>query len=155
MNIKYMSLLSTDCFVLIFFVQGARCIVRRPNYPSVAATYGPIHPNPNLNLMAVGLSPTHVGGLEGPDYIFVAGLPNFFTEAQIRELLETFDALRGFDLVKDVVFCVYWDVSATDIAFEVLNGIKIGNKMLTVMRANQGTTQPKSEQENVLLGFDL
>ncbi|CAN4123589.1 unnamed protein product [Withania somnifera] len=141
--------------------EGAPCKVRRPSdyNPSLAATLGPSQPNPNLNLAAVGLSPGSAGGLEGPDRIFVGGLPYYFTEAQIRELLESFGPLRGFDLVKDretgnskgYAFCVYQDVSVTDIACAALNGIKMGDKTLTVRRANQGTTQPKPEQESVLL----
>ena len=31
-----------------------------------------------------------LGGAEGPDRIFVGGLPYYFTEVQIRELLESF-----------------------------------------------------------------
>jgi len=135
--------------------------VRRPSdyNPSLAATLGPSQPNPNLNLSAVGLAPGSAGGLEGPDRIFVGGLPYYFTESQIRELLESFGPLRGFDLVKDretgnskgYAFCVYQDLSVTDIACAALNGIKMGDKTLTVRRANQGTNQPKPEQENVLL----
>ncbi|XP_061949607.1 splicing factor U2af large subunit B isoform X1 [Populus nigra] len=141
--------------------EGAPVKVRRPSdyNPSLAATLGPSQPNPNLNLAAVGLTPGSAGGLEGPDRIFVGGLPYYFTEAQIRELLESFGALRGFDLVKDretgnskgYAFCVYQDLSVTDIACAALNGIKMGDKTLTVRRANQGTNQPKPEQENVLL----
>ncbi|KAG9136059.1 hypothetical protein Leryth_021280 [Lithospermum erythrorhizon] len=141
--------------------EGAPVKVRRPSdyNPSLAATLGPSQPNPNLNLAAVGLSPGSAGGLEGPDRIFVGGLPYYFTEAQIRELLESFGSLRGFDLVKDretgnskgYAFCVYTDTSVTDIACAALNGIKMGDKTLTVRRANQGTAQPNPEQENVLL----
>ncbi|XP_021300987.1 LOW QUALITY PROTEIN: splicing factor U2af large subunit B [Herrania umbratica] len=140
--------------------EGAPVKVRRPSdyNPSLAATLGPSQPNPNLNLAAVGLSPGSAGGLEGPDRIFVGGLPYYFTEAQIRELLESFGPLRGFDLVKDretgnskgYAFCVYQDLSVTDIACAALNGIKMGDKTLTVRRANQGTTQPKPEQESIL-----
>ncbi|KAF8406403.1 hypothetical protein HHK36_008490 [Tetracentron sinense] len=141
--------------------EGAPVKVRRPSdyNPSLAATLGPSQPNPNLNLAAVGLTPGSAGGLEGPDRIFVGGLPYYFAEAQIRELLESFGPLRGFDLVKDretgnskgYAFCVYHDLSVTDIACAALNGIKMGDKTLTVRRANQGTSQPKPEQENVLL----
>ncbi|KAL8050964.1 hypothetical protein ABFX02_06G114700 [Erythranthe guttata] len=141
--------------------EGAPVKVRRPSdyNPSLAATLGPSQPNPDLNLAAVGLSPGSSGGLEGPDRIFVGGLPYYFTEAQIRELLESFGPLRGFDLVKDretgnskgYAFCVYQDLSVTDIACAALNGIKMGDKTLTVRRANQGTTQPKPEQESVLM----
>ncbi|KAK0604222.1 hypothetical protein LWI29_013302 [Acer saccharum] len=141
--------------------EGAPVKVRRPSdyNPSLAATLGPSQPNPNLNLGAVGLTPGSAGGLEGPDRIFVGGLPYYFTEAQIRELLESFGPLRGFDLVKDretgnskgYAFCVYQDLSVTDIACAALNGIKMGDKTLTVRRANQGANQPKPEQESVLL----
>ncbi|GJZ10290.1 splicing factor U2af large subunit B [Tanacetum coccineum] len=130
--------------------EGARVKVRRPSdyNPSLAATLGPSQPNPNLNLGAVNLTP---GGLEGPDRIFVGGLPYYFTDAQVRELLESFVALRGFNLVKDretgnskgYTFYVYQDLSVTDIASVALNGIKMGDKTLTVRRANQGQTQPK------------
>ncbi|XP_024020631.1 splicing factor U2af large subunit A isoform X3 [Morus notabilis] len=141
--------------------EGAPVKVRRPSdyNPSLAATLGPSLPNPNLNLAAVGLTPGSAGGLEGPDRIFVGGLPYYFTEAQIKELLESFGPLRGFDLVKDretgnskgYAFCVYQDLSVTDIACAALNGIKMGDKTLTVRRANQGANQPKPEQESVLL----
>ncbi|XP_026400592.1 splicing factor U2af large subunit B-like isoform X3 [Papaver somniferum] len=141
--------------------EGAPVKVRRPSdyNPSLAATLGPSQPSQLLNLAAVGLSPGSAGVLEGPDCIFVGGLPYYFTEVQIRELLESFGPLRGFDLVKDretgnskgYAFCVYQDVSVTDIACAALNGIQMGDKTLTVRRANQGTTQPRPEQENVLL----
>ncbi|KAM7264976.1 hypothetical protein ACFE04_002659 [Oxalis oulophora] len=140
---------------------GAPVKVRRPSdyNPSLAATLGPSQPNPNLNLGAVGLTLGSAGGLEGPDRIFVGGLPYYLTEDKIRELLEAFGQLRGFDLVKDretgnskgYAFCVYQDLSVTDIACAALNGIKMGEKTLTVRRANMGTNQPKPEQENVLL----
>ncbi|KAE8664236.1 Splicing factor U2af large subunit B [Hibiscus syriacus] len=140
--------------------EGAPVKVRRPSdyNPSLAATLGPSQPSPNLNLAAVGLSPGSAGGLEGPDRIFVGGVPYYFTEVQIRELLESFGPLRGFDLVKDretgnskgYAFCIYQDLSVTDIACAALNGIKMGDKTLTVRRANQGTTQPKAEQESIL-----
>ncbi|KAL5557256.1 hypothetical protein UlMin_039492 [Ulmus minor] len=140
--------------------EGAPVKVRRPSdyNPSLAATLGPSQPNPNLNLAAVGLTPGSAGGLEGPDRIFVGGLPYYFTEAQIKELLESFGPLRGFDLVKDretgnskgYAFCVYQDLAVTDIACAALNGIKMGDKTLTVRRANQGANQPKPEQESIL-----
>ncbi|KAL9231854.1 hypothetical protein vseg_007022 [Gypsophila vaccaria] len=140
--------------------EGTPVKVRRPSdyNPALAATLGPSQPNPNLNLAAVGLTPGSAGGLEGPDRIFVGGVPYYFTESQIRELLESFGPLRGFDLVKDretgnskgYAFCVYSDPSVTDVACAALNGIKMGDKTLTVRRANQGTVQPNPDQEVVL-----
>lgn len=135
--------------------------VRRPSdyNPSLAAALGPSQPNPELNLAAVGLSLGAAGALEGPDRIFVGGLPYYFTESQIRELLESFGPLRGFNLVKDretgnskgYAFCVYQDPAVTDIACAALNGIKMGDKTLTVRRAIQGAAQPRPEQETILL----
>ncbi|CAH2051322.1 unnamed protein product [Thlaspi arvense] len=140
--------------------QGAPVKVRRPSdyNPSLAATLGPSHPIPNLNLAAVGLTPGASGALEGPERLFVGGLPYQIPEPQIRELLESLGALKGFDLVKDretgnskgYAFCAYQDPAVTDVACAALNGISMGDKTLTVRRANQGTTQ-KPEQESVLL----
>lgn len=45
-------------------------------------------------MLNLDLSGSAVGGAEGPDRIFVGGLPYYFTEAQIRELLQSF----GYDL---------------------------------------------------------
>ncbi|KAK9267249.1 hypothetical protein L1049_009671 [Liquidambar formosana] len=140
--------------------EGVSVRVRRPTdyNPSLAAALGPSQPSPHLNLAAVGLAPGAIGGAEGPDRIFVGGLPYYFTEAQIRELLESFGPLRGFDLVKDrdtgnskgYGFCVYQDPAVTDIACGALNGLKMGDKTLTVRRATVSSGQVKSEQENIL-----
>lgn len=136
--------------------EGAPVKVRRPTdyNASQAALLGPTQPNPNLNLAAVGLT------REGPaDRIFVGGLPYYLTETQIKELLETFGPLRVFELVKDqttgnskgYAFCVYQDLAVTDTACAALNGIKMGEKTLTVRRANQGATQPRADQLEGLL----
>ncbi|XP_024982811.1 splicing factor U2af large subunit B-like isoform X2 [Cynara cardunculus var. scolymus] len=140
--------------------EGVSVRVRRPTdyNPSLAATLGPSQPNPNLNLAAAGLTPGGIGGAEGPDRIFVGGLPYYFTEVQIRELLESFGPLRGFDLVKDrdtgnskgYGFCVYEDQAATDVACAALNGLKMGDKTLTVRRATISSGQMKTEQETIL-----
>ncbi|OVA13223.1 RNA recognition motif domain [Macleaya cordata] len=138
--------------------EGVSVRVRRPTdyNPSLAAALGPSQPSPLLNLAAVGLTLGATGGAEGPDRIFVGGLPYYFTEAQIRELLESFGSLRGFDLVKDrdtgnskgYGFCVYQDPAVTDIACAALNGLKMGDKTLTVRRATASTGQ--ANQDNIL-----
>ncbi|XP_026422320.1 splicing factor U2af large subunit A-like isoform X1 [Papaver somniferum] len=137
---------------------GVSCRVRRPTdyNPSLAAALGPSQPSPLLNLAAVGLTLGATGGAEGPDRVFVGGLPYYFTDAQIRELLESFGSLRGFDLVKDrdtgnskgYGFCVYQDPAVTDIACAALNGLKMGDKTLTVRRATASIGQ--ANQDNIL-----
>jgi splicing factor U2AF 65 kDa subunit len=54
--------------------EGAPVKVRRPTdyNPSLAAALGPSQSNPNLNVAAVGLTGS-VGGLDGPDHVFVLG----------------------------------------------------------------------------------
>ncbi|XP_059644537.1 splicing factor U2af large subunit B-like [Cornus florida] len=112
---------------------------------------------------AVELTPESAGGLEGPFCIFVGGLPYHFTEAQIRDLLESFGPLQGFHLVKDrdtgnskgSAFCVYQDLSVTDIAVCSLKGLKIGDKTLVVRRANECATQLKPEQDYALQQITL
>ncbi|KAH8947957.1 hypothetical protein BDL97_11G072100 [Sphagnum fallax] len=140
--------------------EGVSVRVRRPSdyNPSMAATLGPSQPSPHLNLAAVGLTPgSAAGGADGPDRVFVGGLPYYLAEVQIKELLESFGPLRGFDLVKDrdtgnskgYGFCVYQDPAVTDVAIAALNGLKMGDKTLSVRRAS-ASGQPKPDQANVL-----
>jgi len=140
--------------------EGVSVRVRRPSdyNPSMAATLGPSQPCGNLNLAAVGLTPGASGGADGPDRIFVGGLPYYLSEEQIMDLLSSFGTLRAFDLVKDrdtgnskgYGFCVYQDPSVMDIACAALNGLKMGDRTLTVRRAS-ASGQPKPDQTNVLM----
>ncbi|KAJ7946964.1 U2 snRNP auxiliary factor large subunit [Quillaja saponaria] len=139
--------------------EGVAVRVRRPTdyNPVLAAALGPSQPSPHLNLAAVGLAAGTIVGTEGPDRVFVGGLPYYFTEPQIRELLQAFGPLRGFDLVRDkdtgnskgYGFCVYQDPLVTDMACAALNGLKMGDKTLTVRRAT-ASGQSKTEHENIL-----
>ncbi|XP_054801658.1 splicing factor U2af large subunit B-like isoform X2 [Prosopis cineraria] len=138
--------------------EGVAVRVRRPTdyNPAVAAALGPSQPSPNLNLSAVGLVAGAIGGAEGPDRIFVGGLPYYFTEEQIKDLLQSFGPLRAFDLVRDkdtgnskgYGFCFYQDPAVTDIACASLNGLKMGDKTLTVRRATV-CVQSKTEQDHI------
>lgn len=44
-------------------------------------------------LLILDLINSVIGGAEGPDRIFVGGLPYYFSEEQIRELLESFGCI--------------------------------------------------------------
>ncbi|XP_048447285.1 splicing factor U2af large subunit B-like [Pyrus x bretschneideri] len=101
-----------------------------------------------------------VGGAEGPDRIFVGGLPYYFTEARIRELLQSFGKLlKDMDSVFIRSLLKIWstdvleleDPTVTDIACGALNGLKMGDKTLTVRRATASNGQSKTEQENILV----
>ncbi|KAL9257531.1 Splicing factor U2af large subunit A-like protein [Drosera capensis] len=123
---------------------GVAVRVRRPTdyNPTLAAALGPSQPSPHLNLAAIGLVPSVISAAEGQDRIFVGGIPYYIAETQIKELLESFGPLKGFDLVKDretgnsrgYGFCVYRDPAIADIACEALNGLKMGEKTLTAQQ---------------------
>ncbi|CAI9109371.1 OLC1v1009182C1 [Oldenlandia corymbosa var. corymbosa] len=142
----------------IIFEGGPVKVQRPTDYNPIKSTsIGPTQPNPNLNLVVVGLNLGSAAGLEGPDRLFLGGLPYNVSEAQIIELLESLGTLRGFGLVRDgetwyskgYAFCVYKDSSDADMACAVLNRTQVGGgKILTVRRANQGWNQqlgPKKE----------
>lgn len=138
--------------------EGVSVRVRRPNdyNPAAAAGLGPSGPNPSLNLAAIGLgSGAGAGvtmggagatGIDANERIFVGGLPYYLSEEQCKELLGSFGAIKSFDLVKDretgtgkgYGFVVYQDPSVTDIACAGLNGLKMGDRTLTVRRAAEG-----------------
>ncbi|GFH19088.1 uncharacterized protein HaLaN_15982, partial [Haematococcus lacustris] len=101
--------------------QGEVLKVRRPhdyNY-AVARTLGPTEPNPNINIAALGVVSTQVE--DGPNKIFVGGLPLFLNEDQVKELLLAFGPLKSFNLVTDretgaskgFAFCEYADPDST------------------------------------------
>lgn len=134
--------------------EGVSVRVRRPNdyNPAAAASLGPSVPAASLNLAAIGLGGGGGGGGGGGnaadthERVFVGGLPYYLTEEQCRELLGSFGPIKSFDLVKDretgnskgYGFVVYADPAVTDIACAGLNGLKMGERVLTVRRATEG-----------------
>ena len=140
-----------------------------------AMKLGPVVPNIKMNLEAIGLSNDALQRMQSgvasgqnngnpngsnvidpnEDRVFIGGLPYFLTEAQIRELLEAFGPITRFDLVRDrdtggskgYGFVVYRDGPAiTDIAIQGLHGMQMGDKQLTVRRANATLERMQQEQ---------
>lgn len=139
------------------YFEGSNVRVKRPNdyNPAMAASMGPSNPSPDLKLEVVGLKPGgYVSPNDSPDRIFIGGLPYYLEEGQIRELLGQFGAVRAFDLVKDKEtgnskgygFAVYEDPSVTDAACAGLNGLRMGDKNLTVRRASEGARAQQQQQ---------
>ena len=83
---------------------------------------------------------------DGPFKLFCGGLPYSLPESDITELLSAYGDLQAFHLVRDketgqskgYCFFVYRDPSVTDGAIQGLHGISLGERSLTVRRA-----QPK------------
>jgi len=133
-------------------MNGQPVIIRRPkDYKSEA----------ELSMQMITLP----GGVssnveEGPNKIFVGGLPSYLTEEQVKELVGAFGGLRSFNLVKDsatgnskgFAFFEYADPDVTDRACNGLNGMKLGEKTVLVQRANVGAKhqQPKGTGASVL-----
>lgn len=83
---------------------------------------------------------------EGPNKIFIGGLPGYLNEEGVKELLSTFGTLKSFNLVKDsstgnskgYAFFEFQDPDLTDYACENLNGTKVGDKTVVAQRAMMG-----------------
>lgn len=96
---------------------------------------------------------------EGPNKIFIGGLPSYLNEEQVKELISSFGPLKSFNLVKDnnsgnskgFAFFEYWDPDITDKACQGLNGMKLGEKTILVQRATIGAKHlvKKKFEENL------
>merc|ERR1719250_240441 len=83
---------------------------------------------------------------DSPNKLFVAGLPNYLNEDQVKELLTSFGQLKAFNLVMDMTtnlskgyaFAEYAEGNLTDQAIAGLNGMQLGDKKLIVQRASVG-----------------
>jgi splicing factor U2AF 65 kDa subunit len=92
-----------------------------------------------------GIASTNIP--EGPEKIFMGGIPSEMAEDQVRELVSTFGALKGFNLVKDARtgvskgFCFFQfeDPSVTEVAIERLNRRQVGDRELVVQRSTRGS----------------
>lgn len=121
--------------------------IRRPNdyRPDQIPPNQP--PPPGFNLSALGIVSTTVE--DGPNKVFIGGLPYHLSEDHVKELLSAFGSLKSFHLVKDAGsatskgygFCEYNDMRATHEAVVGLNGMSVGDKTLTV-RLNDRVPQP-------------
>jgi splicing factor U2AF subunit len=92
---------------------------------------------------------------DGPNKVFMGGIPYSLSDGEVQELLSSFGQLRAFHLVKDretntskgYCFFEYLDPSQTDIAVMGLNNLKIGDKTLTVRRAMPKTGGEQQQQQ--------
>jgi splicing factor U2AF subunit len=121
--------------------------IRRPNDYRPDQVPANLPPPPMFNLAALGIVSTTVA--DGPNKVFVGGLPYNLSEEHVKELLSAFGSLKSFHLVKDAGassskgygFCEYSDTNNMHAAVVGLNGMAIGDKSLTV-RLNDRVPQP-------------
>ncbi|KAI9297383.1 hypothetical protein K502DRAFT_300915 [Neoconidiobolus thromboides FSU 785] len=116
--------------------------IRRPKdyVPPDGDEKAPIEPH----RIVPGIVSTNVQ--DTPNKIFIGGIPAYFNEEQVMELLKAFGELRSFNLVKDITtgiskgfaFCEYMDPNITDLACQGLNGMEVGDKKIMMQRASIG-----------------
>uniref|UniRef100_A0A7S3END1 RRM domain-containing protein n=1 Tax=Rhodosorus marinus TaxID=101924 RepID=A0A7S3END1_9RHOD len=126
--------------------RGMSLRMRRPNdYNPIA--FPPVEPPASFNPSLLGIVSTQVP--DGPNKVFIGGIPYHLTEDQIKELLQAYGPLGAFNLIKDAntglskgyAFFEYQDPSIIDVACQGLNGMQINDKTLTVRRANVSYTR--------------
>ncbi|KAJ8902803.1 hypothetical protein NDN08_006123 [Rhodosorus marinus] len=132
--------------------RGMSLRMRRPNdYNPIA--FPPVEPPASFNPSLLGIVSTQVP--DGPNKVFIGGIPYHLTEDQIKELLQAYGPLGAFNLIKDAntglskgyAFFEYQDPTIIDVACQGLNGMQINDKTLTVRRANQqGGSSQKTGQ---------
>jgi len=142
--------LTTACMALDGIrYQDHQLRIRRPSDYNAATAPQPTGPIPTLNLAALGIVSTTVS--DGPNKVFIGGIPYHLSEEQVRELLTAFGPLKAFHLVREVgsatskgyAFCEYLDPAITVKACEGLDGLQLGEKSLTVRVATtKGTSEP-------------
>ena len=122
--------------------------VKRPN--DYNASLAPQTSNGvSLDTAKLGLVSSTVP--DGPNKIFIGGLPYHLTEGQVLELLGAFGSVRAFHLVKaepsaatskGYCFVEYADPNITQVACMGLNGMDLGGgKQLSCRMAVQGLQQ--------------
>ncbi|MCO5565765.1 hypothetical protein L7F22_019440 [Adiantum nelumboides] len=109
--------------------QGQSIKIRRPK------DYVGPDPHPPANKHVPGVISTNVP--DGPNKIYIGGLPTYLVEDQVIELLKSFGDLRSFNLVREAgvngaskgfAFCEYVDANITDLAIQGLNDMELGDK---------------------------
>lgn len=109
----------------------------------------------NLDIISTNVADT-------PHKLYIGGIPTHLTEEDIKQLLQVFGKLRAFNLVRDsqtsaskgFAFCEYVDVSITDTVVAKLNGLKVGDKTLSVARAMLGRMQDGSINAEAFLNAE-
>ena len=141
--------ITTACLDLdgINIMGHGKVTIKRPNDYNPAWA-PPVNPStlPRLDTAKLGIVSSTVP--DGPNKIFIGGLPYHLTESQVLELLGAFGTVKAFHLVKadataltskGYCFVEYADPNLTQVACMGLNGMDMGGgKQLSCRMAVQG-----------------
>lgn len=155
--------ITTACLDLdgINVMGHGKVTIKRPNdyNPALAP---PVNPStlPRLDTAKLGIVSATVP--DGPNKIFIGGLPYHLTEPQVLELLEAFGTVKAFHLVKSdptaltskgYCFVEYADPNLTQVACMGLNGMDMGGgKQLSCRMAVQGHSADNSGMAAMQMG---
>lgn len=134
--------------------------VRRPNDFVGSAISNQTRPPDGFNPSILGIVSTQVS--DGPNKMFIGGIPYNLTEDQVKELLQSYGPLAAFNLIKEPIsglskgfaFFEYVDGSVAEAACEGLHGMKVGDKTLTVRRATQSMSNNNATHASGLGGLN-
>lgn len=118
--------------------------VRRPN-DFIPSEVQSVRPPPGFDPAVLGIVSTQVS--DGPNKMFIGGIPYSLNEDQVKGLLKSFGELAAFNLIKEATsgqskgfaFFEYADSSVVEAACKELHGMQVGDKTLTVRRATQSS----------------
>lgn len=141
--------ITTSCLDLdgINVMGHGKVTIKRPNdyNPALAPQVNP-STLPRLDTAKLGIVSSTVH--DGPNKIFIGGVPYHLTESQVLELLGAFGTVKAFHLVKSdptaltskgYCFVEYVDPNLTQVACMGLNGMDMGGgKQLSCRMAVQG-----------------
>uniref|UniRef100_A0A7S0ZE67 U2 snRNP auxiliary factor large subunit n=1 Tax=Timspurckia oligopyrenoides TaxID=708627 RepID=A0A7S0ZE67_9RHOD len=122
--------------------RGMSLRMRRPtDYHSSLSGKQEARPPASFNSAALGIVSTQVR--DSSNKMFIGGIPYHLNEDQIKELLQSYGPLKAFNLIKDsntglskgYAFFEFMDPAVVDPAIQGFNGMRIGDKVLTVRRA--------------------
>ena len=153
--------ITTACLQLdgIDVLNQGKVKVKRPNdYNAQLAPMINPATAPQLDTAALGIVSTTVP--DGPNKIFIGGVPYHLTESQVLELLGAFGTVKAFHLVKQdaqattskgYCFVEYADAAITQIACMGLNGMDMGGgKQLSCRMAAQHLAQQQQAQQGAM-----
>ncbi len=152
--------ITTACLALdgIDVMGQGKVKVKRPNdYNAALAPMINSATAPQLDTSKLGIVSPSVP--DGPNKIFIGGLPYHLTESQVLELLSAFGAVKAFHLVKQdasattskgYCFVEYADPNITQVACMGLQGMEMGGgKQLSCRMAAQQFAQQQGGMETV------
>lgn len=123
--------------------RGMSLRMRRPNdFNSVPGAGTGARAPAGFDPSKLGIVSTQVS--DGPNKVFIGGIPYHLTEDQIKDILQTYGRLAAFNLIKEpntglskgFAFFEYADPTAVEVACEGLNGMAVEDKVLTVRKAS-------------------